>query len=340
MGFTPTVYRWDDAGAPSIGTRKPSEIINILKKCLVDGYGTKPGAGWTAPFEDASANSIVLRNSTEHGSGGFVKIWAKTAGNIANDTLFMINAPFIDSINPDWSTTLGVSYRDFFFPSNGYINRWAIYATPLSFYFVCWGSAAGYNVVAGTTATMPNIFIGDYESFVPGDVNRFIALSSQSLTADVPLTSNGGGSALFMINFGSVLGRLYETASFTNPKLFCLQQVTPFNNGYETTKVTNTPPLNFNMCFSPIFVALTSTYINATSTAVQYLDSAGNNTCRSMLHPIMRGKLPGLHISLFFGCANELNIYTWQADGITWHLMPQYHFGGSRVWLSTGEWYA
>ena len=32
MGFTPTVYRWDDAGAPSIGTRKPSEIINILKK--------------------------------------------------------------------------------------------------------------------------------------------------------------------------------------------------------------------------------------------------------------------------------------------------------------------
>lgn len=339
MGFTPTVYRWDDAGAPSIGTRKPSEIINILKKCLIDGYGSKPGAGWTAPFQDAAANSIVFRNSTEHGSGGFVKIWAKTAGNINNDTLFMINAPFIDSINPDWSTTLGVSFRDFFYPSNVIFNRWAIYATPMSFYFVCWGSTAGYNVVSGTTTTLPIIFIGDYENFVPSDVHRFIAISS-TLTADVSLTSNGGGSALHAFSSNQSLGRIYETASFTHPKTFSILQTTPFASGYETSAVSATPPVNFNMCFSPLLIGLNSNHFNSTSNAAQYLDSAGTNTCRSMLSPVVRGKLPGMHISIFFGCSTEQNIYTWQADGITWHLMPQFHFGGSRVWLSTGEWYA
>lgn len=194
-------------------------------------------------------------------------------------------------------------------------------------------------MVANTTSTLPIIFIGDYESFVPGDVHRFIAISS-SITTDVVLTSNGGGNALSALSINQPCGRIYETASFINPKLFSILQTLPFTAGYDTSAVSATPPVNFNMCFTPLLIGLHSPHFNSTSNAVQYLDSAGVNTCRSMLSPVVRGKLPGMHFSIFFGCANEQNIYTWQADGITWHLMPQFHFGGSRVWLTTGEWYA
>lgn len=46
----PTVYAWDDAGAPSfIGTSQVdglNYLFNIIKKCLVDGYGSQQSAGW------------------------------------------------------------------------------------------------------------------------------------------------------------------------------------------------------------------------------------------------------------------------------------------------------
>jgi hypothetical protein len=341
MGFTPTVYRWDDAGAPSIGTRKPSEIINILKKCLVDGYGSKLGAGWTIPFQDGAANSIVFRNSTEYGSGGFVKIWAKTSGDVSNDVLFTQNAPFISSLNPDWSTVAGASYRDYFMTGANIHTRWVVYATPKSFYILIFGSTAqtGGNV-AGTTSTMPLLFVGDFQSLVPGDVHTFITISSP-IQADVSLTGNGGGSLLYAYSSNNDCLKLYETASLVSPKRGVLLQTNlPLTTGYGTSAITATPPPSFNMTFMPVVIGLNSSQISEASNLSSYVDSQGVNHLRSMLQPVIRGILPGLHLSPFLGCAIEPNIYKWIADGIEWHLMPQYHYGGSRVWLSTGEWYA
>lgn len=341
MGFTPTVYSWDDAGAPSIGNRKPSDIINILKKCLVDGYGSKLGAGWTVAFQDVPSNSIVFRNSTDHGSGGFVKIWAKTAGDVNNDVLFMQNAPFINSLNPDWSTVLGASHRDYFMTGSTILTKWVLYATSRSFFILFYGSTSstGGNV-AGTTSTLPLIFVGDYQSLVPGDAHVFIAISTTT-TVDVPLTGSGGGNYLYAFNSNASCFKLYETVSLNNPKNgVLLQNNLPISSGYGTSAVASTPPTSFNMIFQPIVIGLHSSLLSDTSNTSAYVDSQGVNHLRSMLQPAIRGILPGLHLSMFFGCAQEPNIYKWLADGIEWHLMPQYHFGGSRVWLSTGEWYA
>lgn len=58
------VYRWDDAGAPAL-TKATNALATIWKACLVTGYGTgkdaKAGAGWTMPFEDATAGIKVFR---------------------------------------------------------------------------------------------------------------------------------------------------------------------------------------------------------------------------------------------------------------------------------------
>lgn len=49
--MTIRAYHWDDPGAPELPNVSSQRLIDnlrlILKACLVDGYGDKPGAGWT-----------------------------------------------------------------------------------------------------------------------------------------------------------------------------------------------------------------------------------------------------------------------------------------------------
>lgn len=54
-------YEWDDAGALLLNKTAKS-LINIIKSCLVSGYGTKVGAGWSIAFEDTAAGVVVLRS--------------------------------------------------------------------------------------------------------------------------------------------------------------------------------------------------------------------------------------------------------------------------------------
>lgn len=76
MARTPTVYRWDDPGAPDLDAIMPTDadkqklfIYTILKACLVDGYGSKSGAGWTMPLEEITSAGcrFVLKNASHSG---------------------------------------------------------------------------------------------------------------------------------------------------------------------------------------------------------------------------------------------------------------------------------
>lgn len=58
-----TVYRSTDASAPLL-TNSNGSLIAVLKACLVDGYGSKASAGWTAPF--TGTNLIAFKE----GAGG------------------------------------------------------------------------------------------------------------------------------------------------------------------------------------------------------------------------------------------------------------------------------
>lgn len=52
-----TLYRSTDDDAPAL---TKGNLSLILKACLVTGYGSKPGAGWTMPYEDAAASKRVF----------------------------------------------------------------------------------------------------------------------------------------------------------------------------------------------------------------------------------------------------------------------------------------
>lgn len=64
-------YSWQDDQAPQLANAD-GIIKTILKACLVTGYGSKAGAGWTALFEDAYR--IVLRRPLRTGNPPDFKI--------------------------------------------------------------------------------------------------------------------------------------------------------------------------------------------------------------------------------------------------------------------------
>jgi hypothetical protein len=68
--MTVRTYSSSDAGAPVLRGNTPGDLINLLEKCLVTGYGSKAGAGWTKPYagtnvaafqQGAGSNGMFLR---------------------------------------------------------------------------------------------------------------------------------------------------------------------------------------------------------------------------------------------------------------------------------------
>ncbi len=54
-----SVYQWDDANAPILDGNKDC-VSTIFKACLVTGYGSKQGAGWSLPFENIEGGIKVF----------------------------------------------------------------------------------------------------------------------------------------------------------------------------------------------------------------------------------------------------------------------------------------
>lgn len=73
---TPTIYRWDDPGAPDLSTAVfgaaahdgHRALLHLLKTCLVDGYGAKPGAGWTLVNNDTTLDAERMAFANANGS--------------------------------------------------------------------------------------------------------------------------------------------------------------------------------------------------------------------------------------------------------------------------------
>jgi hypothetical protein len=80
---TPTVYTWMDTGAPLATSNADymghKALLDILKACLVDGYGDKPAAGWTLEhWDDATVGGE--RAAFGNGNGIIELIGRGTAG--------------------------------------------------------------------------------------------------------------------------------------------------------------------------------------------------------------------------------------------------------------------
>jgi hypothetical protein len=249
----------------------------------------------------------------------------------------MHSAPFIDSLNPDWTNVLGKSFRDVFYRYDNYGLTWSLFATSACFYFIVYRNSSG--TVGNNYSQVPIVFVGDYHANNPTAVSRFI-IAGTSLSADVALTYSSIPTALQALTCGQKINRIYEVDQHTGELTYGLIGCSVIPNGWSTNKVTDVVLDTTTMTMIPLYVGLSSDRVGD-STSVSYVDANGLNTARSNAQPIFRGRMVGLYMSTFLGGAEEANPCVHEFDGHTWELLPQYHAGGSRVWLRTsGEWYA
>ena len=101
-------YSWRDANAPQL-TDADGVIKTILKACLVTGYGSKQGAGWTAPFEDDYR--IVLRRPLRTGNPPDIKIENGVINSTASHRIVAQDNPAsLDDVNE--LSAVGLFARD------------------------------------------------------------------------------------------------------------------------------------------------------------------------------------------------------------------------------------
>lgn len=71
MGTPATIYQYGDSGAPETRDdweESPAYFMEVMKACLVDGYGNKPAAGWAVVYEDM-ADPLHARIAFSNGNG-------------------------------------------------------------------------------------------------------------------------------------------------------------------------------------------------------------------------------------------------------------------------------
>lgn len=177
----PTLYKWDDAGAPQL-TRQAQSLLTILRKCLVEGYGSKAALGWSIAFDDAVNLRTVYRNASGKGELRVGPLSTATGDHVA----FLAATSFADittAIAPglgDVYLTRGAS--DF--------TRWFVVGTADAFYLAVWdASITSANTL--TTARCATYFAGNMVSPAGDDPHQFFATGRRTPQFDnaVPNTA-------------------------------------------------------------------------------------------------------------------------------------------------------
>ncbi|MDO8254800.1 hypothetical protein [Shewanella algae] len=312
MPLPVTVYRWDDAGAPSLGTMKPSEFINVLRKCLVDGYGSKSPLGWTVAFEDAPTNKIAFRKPTAHGDG-CVQFWDVTGtdqnqGHIrfrAAKSMLALDSFIHPQIQMQFSMSSNQQY-------------WVLIGTEKGFWFITHHSLTTPN---GSTNNKAIFMVGDINSFVTNDPGSFVNVMYRT---KVDMTSSSWSNGFdYSMNESGDIARIYDTDGTDNYLVYYMDR--RFLVG--SSNLSGVPSVD-RQFFRPILWSPIAPTQN---------DRVGVNASVSEISPYYRGELPGLINSPQGGYNNEPWPVIETINGEQHILMPGYNFG--RTWINLETWY-
>ena len=161
-------YSWQDDQAPQL-SNADGVIKTILKACLVTGYGSKAGAGWTALFEDAYR--IVLRRPLRTGNPPDIKI---ENGTITGTT---VRHRIVAQDNPtslDDATEL--SAVNLLARDNKAGSEWHCIVTDFAF-LLCYQMAENNNSGDRNYA----MFVGGAKKLLDSDVEYFFATTQSSI---------------------------------------------------------------------------------------------------------------------------------------------------------------
>jgi hypothetical protein len=338
MSQAVTVYRWDDPGAPQMPDGKPSEILNVLMKCLVEGYGSKSPLGWTRPFHDAGVQASVFRNNiAAGGSGGFVKFYSSTGSDTANLAMRMTHAASMTGINDFFRQ----GYTQTFLaqtgtpgPTGTKRDKWVLIGTAIGFYFLISAASVTMN---SSTNYLPTMYVGDFYSAIASDTSKFIAVVSV-IDAD-DLTAPGSGDTLDSLGTVSSTAtaclKIYDADNFEAFKQYSFRPLiteTLITNSTDYSAIPATEHL-----LLPVLIWYTSQSMNTSPPLKDRLNVLIND---SIVSPLIRGVLPGLNFSLKMGYRGATWPQTKTIGGKNHWLMRSQTGSGSACsgWLNMEEW--
>lgn len=206
--MTVRVYRSSDASAPVLRGNTPGDLINLLDKCLVTGYGSKTAAGWTKPF--TGTNVAVFRQGA--GSSGFylrVDDTSTATGNRAArvkgyEAMSDVNTGTPQSFPTELQAAGGATWWTKYSSSTAANAReWIVWADERIFYIYI------DNYPEQTTQEYNNSWygFGDINAYKPGDPTACILIGdqttsspwiSQSLFSQASSLGSTGHSAMWM----------------------------------------------------------------------------------------------------------------------------------------------
>lgn len=86
-----TIYRSTDVGAPALPASanyaSANFYIDLIKKCLVDGYGSKSGAGWSTVYDDTTTGKRRAAFSNGNGCIEFITWGSQSLAMVIWDSI-------------------------------------------------------------------------------------------------------------------------------------------------------------------------------------------------------------------------------------------------------------
>lgn len=279
----PTLYKWDDAGAPQL-TRQAQSLLTILRKCLVDGYGSKAGLGWSISFDDAPSLRTVYRNASGKGELRVGPLTTATGDHVA----FLAAGSFADI-----ATAISPGLGDMFMTrGTDDFTRWAIAGTADAFFLTVWSSALTANNSFSFTRCA-TYFAGNMVSPIADDPMPFVATGRRQPSADNSTPASGYADFSLL---GSVLG------SQATPDTYPLPHRTYISGGLDGAASRRGVSALFLMPTAqaaaasnlyPISAPLISV---ASGIVLAEPGTAGTPPADKVGRPLIRGVIPGIKL--------------------------------------------
>lgn len=322
MGLPVTIYRSTDPGSPLYkpgAPLKPSDWLPVFQKCLVDGYGTKAGLGWTLDYGSVAELKMVFRNSiADGGSGGAVKIESNPSTDTVTSGLKFTCANGITGLDAFDRRVGSVSTLA---ESNGwYIKGWTLIGTSRGFWFII--EANGNTAVSMNTNCYHYtacFFIGDIDSFIPNDSGIFTCLASgygrDDPMVDLP-TSRDRAMILGSPNGTAARATLYEA---TGGSLYATYSTRSGGHNATSSGATLQDPQGLGV-------------------PIDLLPEVLVGGSGSVTLPRIRGVVPGLYTTSYIGWGNDQLPIIRNYGGVDYYLNSGYYIPRAFIQAS-GEWY-
>lgn len=216
-----TVYRWDDAIAPTLSADNGA-LIAVLDACLVNGYGAKGAAGWTKAYSDT--NKAAYKQGT--GSNG---LYLRVDNSTSNQYPRLRGFATMSDVDtgqgqfPSDAQITGGAYGHTSSTTDSTARPWLLAADAKRFILYIGFSNTAAEGIAGSTSYRPIIFFGDILSYRPDDAYHtlIIASGSASVSANKIATWAGSGAGVighYMARSNNQIDVSVQYGKITDPR--------------------------------------------------------------------------------------------------------------------------